>query len=331
MIRDRFFPWLILLLLLLASGAAAEAPLSPVLAEPLLEGADRICLRFDDTPPGLRVNAFAGGEQIGASAEIGGDGLVIIRLKRSPSEGEEILVAADVLADGAVTREGSAVFTAAGRFRSHLLRLRDRVDGFWPVWQDTWLPAYLDGSLYLRLRFELLPFVTFPDEAPEIAVEEKDGTARVYLSEPLPEDWQVSFASGLPVTLTDAVRDGDAWTGPAGFDSVYLVSPQAEERMSITVVYQRSDAFLPSYPIVEWEKDAQDPLAFNCYGFGTARSFAGGMYAIVGGGEAWYAEYGLDGSLTDYMDLNSECVYDREQHLVSGDEALISPRSVKIW
>ncbi len=333
MIRKRFFSLVVMLVLLLpAAGAPAEEPLSFVLAKPLLEGADNILLRFSDTPPGLRVNAFSGGEQLGGSAQISDDGLVVILLKRSLALGEEVLVAADTQTDGTSIREARAVFTVLGRFGSHLKRLRARVDSFWPLWRDIWLPAYLDGTLYFRLRFEDLPFVTFPDEVPEIDVTEKDGAARVYLAEPLPEGWQISFAAGMPVTLTDAVPDGDAWTGAAGFDSVYLVSPQAADRMSITIVYQRSDAFLPSWPIVEWvEPEAEEPCAFNCYGFGTTRSFGGGMYAIVGGGEAWYAEYGNDGSLADYFDLVSECMYDKEQNLISGDEALITSRSVDIW
>lgn len=325
----------LLVLFCIALPAPAEDALTFELAEPLIDGAEVLLLRFGDTPPaGLRVNAFCDGQSIGESAEIGDDGLVRLRLARRIAEGEEVRVAADVLTDGTIAAKGEAVFTVGSRFASHLARLRARVDSFWSVWNDGWLPAFRDGKVYLRIQARSLPFLTYPDEAPEIAVEEEDGTARLYVSETVPEDWQVFFASGLPVEMADTVRDesGRVFTGEAGFDSVYLVSPQSAERMSVTIVYQRADAFRASCPIVEWiEPVEEDPYAFNCYGFGTVRTFGGAMYAIVGGGAAWYAEYDIEGALLSCTDLYTECVYDINGNLISGDENTAPSHELVIW
>ena len=337
MTRTRFISSFtaLLVLLCLAFPALGEDTLTITLAEPLLDGADVLCLRIGNMPPeGLRVNAFCDGQSIGESAEIGDDGLVRLHLARRAAEGEEVCVAADVMTDGAAAARGEAVFTVLSRFASHLARLRARADGFWSVWNDVWLPAFRDGKVYLRIRSEAIPFITYPDEAPEIAVEEEDGKARLYVSETVPEDWQVFFASGLPAEMTDTVRDesGRVFTGEAGFDSVYLVSPQDAERVGVTIVYQRADGFRASCPIVEWvAPDAEDPYAFNCYSFGTARNLSGTMYAIVGDGAAWYADYDIRGTLVSCTDLYTECVYDINGNLVSGGESGVPSQEIVLW
>ncbi|MBQ6173487.1 MAG: hypothetical protein IJK28_02565 [Clostridia bacterium] len=319
----------------LFSAAEEALPVTLALAEVPAAGSDTLTLRLGGSvPEGLLVNAFAGEEAIGASAEVAADGLILLKLTRPLAEGETVRVAAELPREDGGVAAAALSFTVAGRFDGKLGRLRARVDGMWTVWDETWAPAFREGTVYLRLRLDSIPFVTFPDEAPEMRVEEADGKAFVYLSETLPADWTLSFASGMPVTLTPAVWDetAGAWTGEAGFDSVYLVSAQAEKRMSVTVVYQRSDAFLASWPIVEYVEKGDEVIAFNCYGYGTARSFGGGMYAIVGQTEAWYAEYGVDGTLTDYINLMTGCVYDPEGHLVEGEE---DPEAVhaaiRIW
>lgn len=313
----------------------ADEPLPMTLAVPLVEGTSEIILRLsEDIPQGFRVNAFVEENEIVTSVSIGMDSLIRLYLLRPLKAGEQVQINADVQVKEIAVRKTVMSFYVGNRFSSHLRNLRSRVDVMWPVFQENWAKAYLQGELYLRYRFDWLPFVTFPDEAPEILVEEFDGRAKVFVSEVLGEEWSLYLASGIPVELTETVWDDalGAYTGKSGFDSVYLVSNQSVDRMSITIVYQRSDQFLASYPIVEWiEPNVEDPLAFNCYGFGTTRSFGGGMYAIVGNGAAWYAEYNEQGLLDNFADLVGECSYDIHQNLISGKEKEESAFMFSIW
>ena len=324
-----------LLVCVIALSVAEEDALSFREAEPIRAGMEKIAFLFlQDAPEGLRMNVFAGEESIVSAVEIVGPDTVEVTLTRPLKEGESVRVFADVLADGESQRASEKVLTAESLFGPKLPRLRARADAMWPVWQEQWLPAYLEGEVWLRANFRNLPFATFPDEAPEIAVEENDGAARIRFSEPLPEGWSVSTAIGMPVELTPCQREEEtgAFTASAGFDSVYLVSEQAAERIGITIVYQRADGFLASYPIVEWiQPDAEDPLAFNCYGFGTVRGFGGGMYAVMGNGAAWYADYDNSAALVSYMDLMTERTWDAGQQLVGGEapEGFVPP--VVIW
>ena len=311
------------LLALSCAACAEEPPLSLTLAQAPLAGNQVLRLKLaEELPEGLQINAFAGDEQIAASAELLEDGVLQLTLGRPLKDGETILVVAGLMRDGVLCRETRLSFPVESRFGALLPRLRARADAMWTVWQD-WLKVYREeGTVYLRLRFRDLPFVTYPDEAPEIAVEEEDGTARVRLAEALPEGWELSFAKGIPVELTNAEWDeaAQAYTGPAGFDSVYLVSPQTAERLSVTVVYERKELFRANYPIVEWiEQDAEEPFAFNCYGFGTARSFTGGMFAIVGNGAAWYADYDIQGVLNTVTDMINELAFDNTGKPIQGD------------
>ena len=333
--KKRFSFLCALVLLILARpctmGLAEDAPLRFSLPQPLYAGQQSLLVQIEnENPPGLRVNAFSDGVQLGVSASSLENGQVLLSLSRPLRAGEEILLMLDVQG----TRKASGIFPVEARFGCKLQKLRNRIDGLWPVWRDGWEKAFLEGTVNLNISFDLLPFASYPDEAPEIMVEEQEGKARVYVSEPLDENWRVSLAFGIPAVFSPCEWDAaaGAYTGPVDFDSVYLVSDGAAERIGITVVYERRNQFLASYPIVEWvQPDADDPIAFNCYGFGTARSFEGAMYAIVGPQGQWYAEFDVEHSLSSYTNLLTECVYDGNGVLLSGEEPEGYLNPVVIW
>ena len=301
-------------------GLAEDTALRLSLPEPLYAGQQAILVQIEhENPPGLRINAFSDGKQLGVSASAMENGQVLLSLSRPLRAEEEILLVLDVQG----SRKASGRFPVEARFGRKLQKLRARIDALWPVWQGGWEKAYLEGTVNLNVNFDFLPFASYPDEAPEMMVEEKDGKAWIYLSEPLDENWRVCLASGIPAVFSPCEWDAAAggYTGPADFDSVYLISDGAAERMSVTIVYERANQFLASYPIVEWvQPDADDPVAFNCYGFGTARSFTGAMYAIVGPQGEWYAEFDAQHFLSTYTNLRTECVYDANGALLSGEE-----------
>ena len=305
------------LLCVLSLCAAGENVLTLNAVGPLLSGDETIVLTVSpQAPEGLRLNVFAGEESIASGVNVTGPDTAVVTLTRPLREGETIRVFADVWTGENASTQTETVFAVEGPFGAKLTQLRARADKMWPVWQEQWLDAFLKGEVWLRANFRDLPFVLFPDEAPEMTVREDGDTALIRFSEPLPAGWSVSTATGMPVSLTSCAQGQDAsqYTASPGFDSVYLVSPQEAERVSVTIVYQRSDGFLASYPIAEWvQPDAEDPLAFNCYGFGTARSFGGGMYAIVGNGAAWYAEYDARGALSGYTDMVTGYAWDKDQ------------------
>ena len=303
-----------------AIGLAEDPALQFSLPEPLYAGQQAILVQLEhENPPGLRINAFSDGKQLGTSASTMENGQVLLSLSRPLRAEEEILLVLDVHGRGKTSER----FPVQARFGRKLQKLRARIDSLWPIWKDGWEKAYLEGTVQLNVNFDFLPFASYPDEAPEIMVEEKNGTARICLSEPLDENWRICLACGNPVVFSPCEWDAaaGAYTGQADFDSVYLISDGGAERMSITIVYERRNQFLASYPIVEWiQPDVDDPIAFNCYGFGTARSFTGAMYAIVGPQGEWYAEFDAQHFLSTYTNLRTECVYDANGVLLSGEE-----------
>ena len=326
---------LLFLLVHAVSPIIAESISEDFSVEPLYAGS-RIIELVLQNGSGSRflANAFSGGESIAASAERIAENRIVLTLTRPLQAGEEVRLLLQLMEDDRAVWEESSSCEVTDRFSSRLPRLRTRLDQLWPTWKGTWLRLFQEGQVALCAHFDSIPFVAFPDEAPEIMVEESETSARIYLSEPLPEAWHISLASGIPVELTPCEWDDrlGAFTGPAGFDSVYLVSDQESERMSITLVYERAHQFRPSWPIVEWiEPDAENPLAFNCYGFGDPRSFTGGMYAIVGPDAAWYAEYDANHALSNYMNLFTECMYAPDGNLLSGEEPEDYVCPVMIW
>ena len=82
--------------------------------------------------------------------------------------------------------------------------------------------------------------------------------------------------------------------------------------------YARADGFLAGYPILSYAEESG--AAFNCYGWGTARNFVGGMFAVVRGELIFYAEYDAEGVLSQYYNAATDCAYGRNGDLLSGAE-----------
>ena len=201
--------------------------------------------------------------------------------------------------------------------------LRERVDAMWDIWAGTWSRTFLNGEVLLPYQWRTLPFVTWADEAPTMKIREENGQAEIIFREPVSEAWRVSLGKGLPVVYTDCRYDSQngCWRGTGEFDAVYLISDMTERRIGISVAYQRTDDFRPSYPVLEWNREEEDEvLGFNCYGWGTTRSFQGGMYAIASDQMAFYAEYDNEGKLTTWYDAMTGCQYDMYDQLVDGEE-----------
>ena len=201
--------------------------------------------------------------------------------------------------------------------------LRERVDGMWDIWAGSWSRTFLDGEIYLPQQWNDYPFVTWADEAPMPRVREENGKAEITFGETIGEDWRVCLGKDLPVVYSDCIFDPEdgCWRGEGDFETVYLISDMTDTRIGISVAYQRADDFRPSCPVLEWgREDEEEVLGFNCYGWGTTRSFQGGMYAIVSAQEAYYAEYDHDGALTAWYDAVTGCKYDWLDHLIEGEE-----------
>lgn len=181
------------------------------------------------------------------------------------------------------------------------------------------------GSVYLPAIWSEFPFAAWPDEATEIRVRETENRVEIRLADEEIKGWKVCLGRGIPVVYTECTYDAERkiWTAKdiGEFDAVYLISEMEAERIGVTVAYERVNGFRAGYPIVEWAmEDGNSRIGFNCYGWGTARSFEGAMFAIATNELAVYAEYGPDGALISYSNLLTECSYDAEDHLISGEE-----------
>ncbi len=265
----------------------------------------------------LQANAFAAGAAIAVTGDILEDGSLRLTLARPLTEGEEITV---ILMEDDV--QVSRVYSVKPAHGAKLSDLRTGVDDMRRV-MDEWVDAYRGGQVIIPMFFADLPFIVYPDEAPQIRVTESDDQAAVYLSEPVPEGWTVLLSEGIPVTQRPCEWDEAraCFTGTGSFDSVCLYNDGGDSGISITVTYKRDNGFIADYPVIEWvEPGAEDPIGIACYGFGTARSFEGGIWAIVGPNGAFYAEYNSERVLETYWNLITECDYDRFGNLISGEE-----------
>ena len=308
---------LVLAFLLLGAAFAEDGASIQMIPQPGAGDREIVLAASDLTDRAESANVFAGDEPIAASVERLEDGALRLLLTRPLVEGEEITV---VL--GPDGEQVTRTFAVQPVHAAKLSALRARVDGMTPVLAE-WIEAFRENRVIIPLLFEGLPFVTYPDEAPEITVREEDGRAAVYVSEALPDGWSLHLYEGVPAEERPCTWDGalGCYVTDASFDSVSLTSEGDAARFGITVSYERGTGFLPGYPIVEWyEADVNDPIACNCYGYGTPRGFNGGMWAIVGPSAAFYAEYGADRVLTDYWNLFTECCYDNQKTLLSGEE-----------
>ena len=193
----------------------------------------------------------------------------------------------------------------------------------WEIWTGQWSRTFLDGEVFLPLLWKLIPFLTWADEAPTMRVQEKDGRVEVSFSEEITEAWHVCLGNGLPVVFSDCTpaRERKTWTGEGDFDSVWLISDMTDQRIGISIAYQRTDEFRPSSPVLEWGREEDgEVLGFSCYGWGTTRSFQGGMYAIASDQMAFYAEYDAEGALKAWYDGLTGCQYNEYDELIEGEE-----------
>ena len=210
---------------------------------------------------------------------------------------------------------------AARGEESRSAALRERVDGMWEIWAGTWSRTFLDGEVYLPYLWKELPFVTWADEAPTLKVHEEDGRVEITFSESIGEEWRVCLGREIDEIVQECTYNPQrgCWQGESAFDCVYLISDKTENRLGLFIAYHRMDDFRPSGPRVEWE-DADETIGFNCYSWGTTRSFQGGMYGIVSEDMAFYAEYDAEGILTAWYDGMTGCQYDMYDQLVEGEE-----------
>ena len=211
----------------------------------------------------------------------------------------------------------------AGQAENPADALRARVDAMWEIWAGAWSRSFLDGEVYLPAQWREIPFVTWADEAPTLRVTEKEGRAEIAFDGQMSGDWRVCLGEGMPGTYRDCAwdSDGKCWIGEGLFDAVYLISDMAEDRIGISVAYQRADDFRPSDPVLEWSREEEDNvLAFSCSGWGTTRTFRGGIYAIGTDTRVYYAEYDAEGALAAWYDGITGCSYDAEDRLMDGEE-----------
>ena len=313
---------LLLVCLLCGAPVRAETAGEPwlTLAAPVREGDRLLQLQLSQPVMNLRLNVFSQQESLADTAEHIDDTLTIT-LQRA-LRAEEILL---IVAEGsdAQGQEVSCRLEASveSLFQRKLDSLRSRVDNMWPLWQDLLRNQADTGTVYLPRLWKDVPFHTWPDEAPELIVAGEENRTLLRFSESVPADWRVCTGADLPIVYTDCEWDeaAGAWVAQAAFESVFLISDMTEERVGISIEYPAANQYLASYPVLDWEGTCGDQVAgFNCYGWGNARSFEGGMTCQVLGESQWYAEYTANGLLSAYYALHLDCQYDAEDRLVAG-------------
>lgn len=270
----------------------------------------------------LQVNVLAGEKILASTAQHEGS-RVVINLTRSLAEGEHILVVLEGTSDDGDRRRGRLEATVAPVRASKLQRIRSRMDDAWSQWETILDWTVKNEKVCLPFLWKDIPFITWADEAPEISVHEEAGSASIYLYDEDLTGWTVMTGEGIPIQYHDCLwdRNTGAYLCSDPFDAVYLISDASDTRFSITIAYERSSDFLPSYPVIEWSQERKGTACgFSCYGWGTTRTFSGGMYNIVAGNLMIYGEYGSDGSLVSWNDLLNDTLYDADGKLLSGEE-----------
>ncbi len=313
----------LLMILTLCLSASAEAPgdeafFSPV--SPVTEKDTEIRLQLTAALTDLKANVFAGEEPVAASAEADGD-LLIITLLRPAAADETLLIVLEGTAEGGEARRAELSVTVAPLFGARLPKLAARAGEMAALWHESWAPKLAEGKVPLPCYAKALPFLTWPDEAPELIVREENGTSWFYLSEPLAEEWSLCTGKDIPIVYTEAAYDAErgAWHADTGFDAVWLRLPETPEHCSVAIQYSPEQGWLPQYPVVEWT-DENSNTAFNCYGWGTARAFEGGMFAMMFGDDLmFFAEYDRDYALTGYTDAIHDAAWNARDELISGE------------
>ena len=205
---------------------------------------------------------------------------------------------------------------------SKLEQLNALVDEMWLVWNGSWKEANEKGIL-IPLQWSGLPFITWAGLAPDLEVAQDGSSTVIRISETLPEGWSIRTGKDIPIVYTDCLWNDAAggWIPQAPFDLVCLSRDQTTDRIGISISYEAANQYLASSPVVEWISEEEGRIVgFNCYAWGTALSFDGGMYAYVNDPWYIYAEYDSQGKLKSWMDAMTECFYDAEDHLISGEE-----------
>ncbi len=266
------------------------------------------------------ANVFSDGEAIAKGADLNGR-VLTLSLTRKLKAGETLTVLAEVTPEQA--EPCRLEVTVASIFSSKLATLCTRADEAWGIWADQWYGLFAEGKVYLPVLWKEIPFALWPDEAPEIAVKEADGKTWIYLQNEDMTGWRICLGNGIPIEYTECAYDAsaDAWTGEGAYEAVCLIRDATENAPGITIEYRKENGFLPSCPVLEWQGEIDGKaVGMNCYGWGTGRSFDGGMYAIGTEDSVFYAEYDMQGVMTEYQNALTECAYDRADQLITGEE-----------
>ena len=330
--RGVLLPALILLALAPAFPARAEAALPVLTAEkPVREGDAEICFVLEgEYPDGLEANVFSGEESLLDKAVLKNDRLSLLLL-RPVAEGEALRMI--VAGNGKTLLDTEMIAEEAENTR--LAALEARIPPMLQAWQEAHLPVLMEGAFYLPLNWTDLPFVLYPDEAPELTVSEEPEETRIRLQGALPTGWNVYLSSGVPEELSLCAYDEKeaCWVGSGAFDAVKLIRDGRPDNVRIDVSYRRENGYLAEYPTLEYNQTTDGQLAaFTCYGWGTARDFQGSMYGLVLNDQSFYAEYGLNHLIKWYWDGVSGCVYDEYGKLLEGEEAegFVNPVILKL-
>lgn len=316
--------WIVILVLLVLAcgitGSVAESggEVLKLMRIPQ-EGDQMILFRMDRGTPGeMQAAVLSGASSLMTSAVLNED-LLILRLSRPLTAEERLEITLEVDKGPVQTHE---VIVESQRNRK-LEALEAKIPWMVETWDQQFASALREGTVYLPKLWIELPFVMYPDEAPEIHVTENGQETDISLPGGLPEGWHVCLAEGIPVETRECTWNElkRCWTGSGTFESVSIIRTGRKDNVTITINYSRDNDYLAEYPVLEYTREnGADVEAFNCYGWGTAREYLGSMYAVIGNEMQYYAEYNQDHSLRCYYDLTNGTEYDAEDNLTSGTE-----------
>ena len=312
-----------LVLMMLLSGiswAAAEILGGAITLMRTPQGGDEmILLQMDAEETEKMQSAVMSGKEDVLSSAVLDEDLLILWLSRPLKSGEDIHVTVSVNERFQKTLE----LTVKSALNPKLERMEEKIRGIVENWKKQVFSELQDDIVYLPTTWKAIPIALYPDEAPEICVNESDEDTEITLSGRLPEGWKVCLAKGLPVELKECTWDEqkECWTGSGEFESVYITREGIEDHVSIEIVYSKDMEYLPQYPVLLYKaENGSEVEALVCYGWGTAREYNGGMYTVVGNGKVYYAEYNPDHTLRCYYDQVNGTEYDARDHLTAGTE-----------
>ena len=312
-----------LVLMMLLSGiswAAAEILGGAITLMRTPQGGDEmILLQMDAEETEKMQSAVMSGKEDVLSSAVLDEDLLILRLSRPLKSGENIHVTVSVNERFQKTLE----LTVKSALNPKLERMEEKIRGIVENWKKQVFSELQVDIVYLPTTWKAIPIALYPDEAPEICVNESDDDTEITLSGRLPEGWKVCLAKGLPVELKECTWDEqkECWTGSGEFESVYITREGMEDHVSIQIAYSKDMEYLPQYPVLLYKaENGSEVEALACYGWGTAREYNGGMYTVVGNGMAYSAEYNPDHTLRCYYDEANGTEYDAQDRLTAGTE-----------